>query len=140
MTIKASDIGWASVVALCCVAGTCTVFAVALVLALLCEFIVTGGIGETVDDSFVRTGGRICGATSLLAFVVGFGVVTWQAGRDDEELSEWLETKDAELFLGHESDDDGDDREMTKIKDRFRKRHSGPGRGEEPDRPWRRGP
>lgn len=109
--------GWASVVGLICALITCTVFAVALVLALLGEFIVTGSIGETVGDSFVRTGGRICGAASLLAFVVGFGVAVWHAGRDDEELSEWLETRDAELFLVGE--------------------HKA-GRGEEPDRPWRR--
>ena len=66
--------GWASVVGLTCALTTCAVFAVALVLAVLGEFIVTSSIGETVDDSFVRTGGRICGAASLLAFVVGFGV------------------------------------------------------------------
>ncbi len=65
----------------------CTVFAVALVLALLCEFIVTGGIGETVNDSFVSTGGRICGATSLLAFVVAFGVAAWRAGREARPLT-----------------------------------------------------
>ena len=68
--------GWAAVVGLCATAVTSAVFAVALVLAMLCEFIVTGGIGETVGESFVTTGGRICGATSLLAFVVGF-VVAW---------------------------------------------------------------
>lgn len=66
--------GWASVVGLCATAVTAAVFAVALVLSMLCEFIVTGGIGETVGESFVTTGGRICGALSLLAFVVGFVV------------------------------------------------------------------
>lgn len=66
--------GWASVVGLISALTACTVFAVALVLALLIEFIVTGSIGEWVDDSFVRTGGRICGATSLLTFVVAFVV------------------------------------------------------------------
>lgn len=71
---------WASVVGLISAITTCAVFVVALVLALLCEFIITGRIGETVDDGFVRTGGRICGAMALLAFVVAFGVVTWWAG------------------------------------------------------------
>ncbi len=111
MTIKACDAGWAFAVGLVSAGVTAAVFAVALVVALLLEFIVTGHICEIVGESEVTIGGRICGAASLLAFVVGFGVAVWHAGRGDKELSGWLDTRDAELFH----------------------------RGEEPARPWKRG-
>lgn len=87
MTIKACDAGWASVIGLICAIATCTVFAVALVVALLLEFVVTGHICEIVDQSSVTIGGRICGATSLLAFVVGFGVVAWRVGKAQARLT-----------------------------------------------------
>lgn len=69
-----SRAGWASIVGLISAGVTAAVFAVALVVALLLEFIVTGHFCEIVGESAVTVGGRICGATSLLAFVVGFAV------------------------------------------------------------------
>lgn len=115
--------GWASAVGLMSALVTACVFMVALVVALLLEFIATGQICEIVDESVCTMGGRICGAASLLAFVVGFVVAAWRAGGGDSEsaevrLSEWLKTRDAELFLTGEQE---------------------PGRGEEPVRPWKRG-
>ncbi len=72
--------GWASAVGLVFAGVTVCVFAAALVVALLLEFIVTGQICKIVDESVATIGGRICGATSLLAFVVGFGfaVRSWR--------------------------------------------------------------
>ena len=71
---RSDNAQWAIAVGLMSALVTFTVFMVALCVALLCEFILTGGICEVVDDGVASIGGRLCGATSLLAFVVGFGV------------------------------------------------------------------
>ena len=65
-------ITWSTVVGLISFVVTFVVFMVEIVVVSLCEFILTGRIGVFVDDGFFNTGGRICTAIALLAFVVGF--------------------------------------------------------------------
>lgn len=82
------DARWAAVVGMMSALVTACVFVVALVVALLLEFIITGHICEIVDESAATIGGRICGATSLLAFVVGFVVALRRAGKPSMRESE----------------------------------------------------